>query len=185
MSFSGPTILRIKIRTVIPIFLGSSISLEKLRRLQNVTGIQKTKMAALENGSTFFSVCRLHRHKIKNVQSMFSRSGFSMVLVRVLCYVTGSQKTTMAAITTGSTYISACRLKNSLFFRFLSRVNTRKSHISSLWLLKLYFRVRIPYQRMLEALVELTVTESNRYAEQQGKEFETTSEEVKAFFGIL
>jgi hypothetical protein len=38
---------------------------------------------------------------------------------------------------------------------------------------------------MLETLVNLTVTESNRYAEQQGQEYETTSEEVKAFFGIL
>ena len=38
---------------------------------------------------------------------------------------------------------------------------------------------------MLEILVNLTVTETNRYAEQKGQKFETTSEEVKAFFGIL
>ena len=37
----------------------------------------------------------------------------------------------------------------------------------------------------LDTLVELATNESNRYAAQQGHQFETNPEEIKAFFGIL
>jgi len=50
-------------------------------------------MAAAQTGNTYISACKLDRNTIPNPKSMFSTTGFSIVIFWTLCHVTVSRST--------------------------------------------------------------------------------------------
>ena len=77
--------------------------------LSDVTGSQKSKMAATKPGVAHISACCLDSNEISTATPMFSRTVSLMTLLRKLSDVTGSQKSKMVATKPELTYISACR----------------------------------------------------------------------------
>ena len=71
--------------------------MEQLRRLYDVTGSQKSNMAACKTGNTNISACRLDSDAIPTATPTLSISSNSIRLVPSLPDVTGSQNSKMAA----------------------------------------------------------------------------------------
>ena len=89
---------RNKISTAIAMFSGTRSPMTLPRKLSDVTGSQKSKMAATKPEVTHISACRQDSNEIPTATPMFSRTGIPMVLLCILSVTTGSQKSKMAAL---------------------------------------------------------------------------------------
>ena len=83
---------------------GSTYPMKLPEMLYDLTGSEKSKMAAFKTGKTSISACRHDRNEIPAAigqQTMFSRSTNPMGLSVWLCDLTGSMKTKMTSFKPG------------------------------------------------------------------------------------
>ena len=79
------------------------------RMLRHVSGSGKSKMATIRTGSTCILPSRRDRNVVSNPNSMFLGTDKSMTVHRMLRHGSGSEKSKMATIRTGSTRILPSR----------------------------------------------------------------------------
>src|SRR5664279_1414633 len=76
---------------------GSTYPMELLGMLYDLTGSEKSKMAASKTGCTYISACRQDRIDISTAISTFIGSNYSMGLLGMLYNLTGSENFKMAS----------------------------------------------------------------------------------------
>ena len=75
--------------------------------LCDITGSEKSKMAAVKTGSSYISASTSHTGAILASTHMFSLSASSTVLFAMLRDITGSEKSKMAAVKTGNGFLTS------------------------------------------------------------------------------
>ena len=86
-------------------FIGTVKSMAVHRMLRHVSGSGKSKMATIRTGSTCILPSRRDGNMVSNPNSMFIGTDNSMAVHRMLRHVSGSGKSKIATIRTGSTCI--------------------------------------------------------------------------------